>query len=73
MTIPSLVMSEKDHDNFHDYIKCQIFKKEYEEGEVKVKDRNCITLKYGGSAQRKRNLNLRVIPKIPVVFHNLQS
>ena len=48
-------------------------KKEYEEGEVKVKDRNCITLKYGESAQRKRNLNLRLIPKIPVVFHNLKS
>ena len=40
---------------------------------MKVKDRSCITLKYGGSAQRKRNLNLRLIPKIPAVFHNLQS
>ena len=30
-------------------IKCWIFKKEYEEGEVKVKDHNYITGKYGGS------------------------
>ena len=71
--MPSVVMSEKDQDNFNDYIKCQIFKKEYEEGEVKVKYHNCITGKYGESAQRKRNLNLRLITKIPVVFHNLQK
>ena len=66
-------MSEKDHDNFNDYIKCQIFKKEYEAGKVKVKYHNCITGKYGELAQRKRNLNLRLITKIPVVFHNLQN
>ena len=66
-------MNEEDHDRFNDYIKCWIFKKEYEEGEVKVKDHNYITRKYGGSAQRKRNPNLRLIKKIPVVFHNLQN
>ena len=49
MKIPPLVISETDHDNFNDYIKCWIFKKEYEEGEVKVKDHNYITGKYGGS------------------------
>ena len=42
-------MRETDHDDFNDYIKCWIFKKEYEEGEVKVKDHNSITGKYGGS------------------------
>ena len=40
---------------------------------MKVKDHNYITGKYGGSAQRKRNLNFRLINKIPVVFHNLQN
>ena len=54
-------------------IKCWIFKKEYEEGEVKVKDHNYITGKYGGSVQRNRNINLRLIKKIPLIFHNLQN
>ena len=40
---------------------------------MKVKYHNCITGKYGESAQRKRNLNLRLITKIPVFFHNLQN
>ena len=54
-------------------IKCWIFKKEYEEGEVKVKDHNYITGKYGGSVQRNRNINLRLIKKIPLISHNLQN
>ena len=29
--------------------------------------------KYAGSAQQKRNLNLRLIKKIRAVFHNLQN
>ena len=66
-------MSEKDHDNFNDYIKCWIFKKKYQEGEVKVKDHDYITGKYGGSAHQKRNLNLRLTKKIVVVFHTLQN
>ena len=66
-------MSEKDHDNFNDYIKCWIFKKKYPEGEVKVKDHDYITGKYGGSAHQKRNLNLRLTKKIVVVFHTLQN
>ena len=48
-------------------------KKKYEEGEVKVKDHNYITGKYGGSVQRNRYINLRLIKKIPLIFHNLQK
>ena len=66
-------MSEKDHDNFNDYIKCWIFKNEYQEGQVKVKDHDYITGKYGGPAHQKRNLNLRLTKKIVVVFHTLQN
>ena len=66
-------MSEKDHDNFNDHIKCWSFKKEYQEGEVKVKDHDYITGKYGGSAHQKRNLSLRLTKKIVVVFHTLQN
>ena len=66
-------MSEKDHDNFNDYIKCWIFQNEYQEGQVKVKDHDYITGKYGVSAHQKRNLNLRLTKKIVVVFHTLQN
>ena len=66
-------MSEDNHDDFNDYMKFWIFKKEYEEGEVKVKDHNYITGKNGGSAHQKRNLNLSLAKKIPAVFHNLQK
>ena len=59
--------------DFDDYINCWIYKKEYEEGWEKAKDHNYITGKYGGSAHQKRNLNLRLTEKIPVVFHNLQN
>ena len=38
-----------------------------------VKNDNYITGKYGGSPHQKRNLNLRLTKKIPVVFHNLQN
>ena len=54
-------------------IKCWIFKKEYEEGEVKVKDHNYITGKYGGSVKPNCNLILRLIKKITLIFHNLQN
>ena len=66
-------MSEKDHDDFNDYIKCWICKKEYQEGWVTVKDHNYIIGKDDGLSYQKRNLNLRLTKKIPVVFHNLQS
>ena len=66
-------MSENNHDDFNDYMKFWIFKKEYEEGEVKVKVHNYITGKYGGSAHQKRNLNLSLAKKIPAVFYNLQK
>ena len=66
-------MSENNHNDFNDYMKFWIFKKEYEEGEVKVKVHNYITGKYGGSAHQKRNLNLSLAKKIPAVFHNLQK
>ena len=44
------------------------FKKEYQEGWVKVKDHNYITGKYGGLSHQKRNLNLILTKKILFCF-----
>ena len=40
------VMTEKEHKDFKNFIKCWICKKAYEGGEGKVKDHNHITVKY---------------------------
>ena len=36
-------MTKKNHEDFENSIKCCICKKDYEEGEVKVKDQDHIT------------------------------
>ena len=66
-----IVITEKDHDNFENSTKCWICKREYEEGEVKVKDHDHITRKYWGSAHNHCNINFSLSRKIPAVFHNL--
>ena len=40
---------------------------------MKIKHHDDITEKYQGSVHQKCNLNLSLIKKIPVVFHNLQN
>ena len=40
---------------------------------MKLKYHNYITGEYARSAHQKRNPNLRLTEKIPVVFHNLQN
>ena len=66
-------MSEKDHEDFNDYIKYSTCKRAYEESEVKVKDYNHITEKYRKSSHQECNLNLTVTTKILFVFHNLPN
>ena len=60
-------MSENNHDDFNDYMKFWIFKKEYEEGEVKVKVHNYITgkpiFKSYLSRTQKIHFKIDVLPK----------
>ena len=65
-----LVMTKEDNENFKDSTKCWICDNDYVVNDVKVKDQCRITEKYGGSAQRDGNINLKLNLKIPVVFHN---
>ena len=68
-----IVMATKDHDDFENYTKCWISKKENEEGEVKVQVHDHIDGKYWESSHQDCNLNLSLSQKMPVVFHNLQN
>ena len=64
-------MTEKEHKDFKNFIKCWICKKAYEGGEVKVKDHNHITVKYWGSAYQECNLNLSLLDiKVTFEFFN---
>lgn len=49
-------MSIKDHEDFKNSVKCWIFKKSYEKGELKVKDYDHISGKYWGSVHQECNL-----------------
>ena len=68
----SLVLTNKGHENFNNYIKCWICKKAYEKGEVKVKDHHHVTAKYQGLTHQECNLNLSLSKKTSVLLHNLQ-
>ena len=65
-----LVMTKEDNENFKDSTKCWICDNDYVGNDVKVRDQSRITEKYGESAQRDGNINLKLNLKIPVVFHN---
>lgn len=51
-------MSEKYHEDFHNYTKFWISEETYKVGEVKLKDSNRITGKYKGSARQECNIGL---------------
>ena len=51
-------MSEKYHEDFHNYTKFWISEETYKVGEGKLKDSNHITGKYRGSAHQECNLGL---------------
>ena len=57
----SLVLAEKDHEEFKNPTKRWICKKVYEEEKVKVKDHDHITGKYCRSKHQVCNLNLSLI------------
>ena len=68
-----IVITKRNHEDFENSIKCWIFKKEYKEGEVRLRDHNPITGKYGGSAHQDCNLNLSLMKQIYTLFHILEK
>ena len=66
-------MSAKDEERFQSSNKCWICLKLFDVGDKKVRDHCHITGKYRGSAHWSCNINLKLIKKVPVIFHNLKS
>ena len=61
-----LVMTKEDNKNFKSSTKCWICDND-------LRDHCHITGKYGGSAHRYCNINLKLNHKIPDVFHSLKN
>ena len=61
-----LVMNKEVNEDYKNSTTCWIFENDYI-------DHCYITEKYRGSAHRDFNINLKIIDKIPIVFHNLRN
>ena len=68
-----LVMTKKDNENFENSVKYWIGDNNFIDNNVKVRDHYHISGKYGGSAHRYCNINVKLNHKILVVFHNLKN
>ena len=68
----NLVMSVEDERIFKSSNKCWICNKLFAKGDNKVRDHDHVTGKYRGSAHWNCNINLKLIKKFPVIFHNLK-
>ena len=66
------VMSEEEH-LFLKSNSCWICKKLTENGEEKVRDDCHVTGKFRDAAHWDCNINLKLIRKVPVIFHNLRG
>ena len=64
-----VVMTNEDHEDFENSIKCWICDNNYIDTDVKLRDHCHITGKYGGSSHKDCNINVKLNHKIPVVFH----
>ena len=68
-----LVMTKEDNEDFKNSTKRWICDNDYIDTDVKSRDHCHITGKYGGSAHRDCNINLKLNHKIPIVFRNLRN
>lgn len=66
-----LIMRDDDEAQFQSQSVCHICKNELNDD--RVRDHCHITGKYRGAAHNKCNFRLRINPKIPVFFHNLEK
>ena len=68
-----LVITKKDNEDFENPTACWICNNDYIDNDGKVRDHCHVTGKYGGSAHRDSNINVKLNHKIPVAFHNLKN
>ena len=65
-----MIMNEEDKANFETSTNCWICQKDFEEGEVRVRDHCRFTGKYRDAAHQKYNALFRKPKFVPVLFHN---
>ena len=66
-------MNKTDNEDFKNSAHCWICDNTYVYGDTKVGN-HCHTIgKYRGSVNRGCNINVKINPKIQVVFHNLNN
>jgi len=68
-----MLVKEEDKANFETSTNCWICRKDFEEGEVRVRDHCHFTGKYRGAAHQKCNALFRKPRFVPVFFHNLSG
>ena len=68
-----MIISKKEQNDFENAKSCHVCNKEYNNGDVPVRDHCVVTGKYRGSAHTDCNLSYRLISKIYVIFHNLRG
>ena len=66
-------MTKKDNEDFENSTKCWTWDNTYVDGDVKVRDHCLITGKYRDSTHRDCNINVKLNPKIPVIFQILKN
>ena len=66
-----LIMTNEDEEIYENSHICWICKQELNTD--KVRDHCHVMGKFRGTAHNKRNINLRLPKKLPIIFHNLQS
>ena len=66
-------MNKEDKEDFKNSTKCGVCRNDYVDNDVKIRDHCHITGKYGKSACKDCNINLKLNHKIPVVFHNQKN
>ena len=68
-----MIMNEEDKADFETSTNCWICRKDFEEGELRVRDHCHFTGKYRGAAHQKCNALFRKPNFVPVFFHNLSG
>ena len=64
-------MTNEDEEIYNNSQICWICKEELNTD--KVRDHCHVTGKFGGAAHNKCNLKLRILEKLPIIFHSLQG
>ena len=68
-----LVTTKEDNEDFKNSTKCWICDNNYVDTDVRVTDHCPITGEYTDSANRDRNIRLKLNHKFPIVFYNLTN